>query len=260
MDYHSTLNMVIEISGLLLQAAIIALLLVRRQVGRFPAFTLIMVFFVLRSLLFYSAGHYPDLLKSLSPEQWTRLITGFSIAATALQAAVVTELVWWLLPALSAWQQRSWWKLSLGAVVAICFAGIMLVQLGYWPGTLAMGHGGGMMMLSNAGVLMFALTAELLVLSALAAVATVTVAQGLATKLALGWGIYGSISLIGQAVQRYAMQNSNSDLAMRMQYLRVLAYVLMLLLWMAALVFFAEPKPQPATAEIPPEHEPGAGL
>jgi hypothetical protein len=252
MNNQQTLSQIIEISGAILQIAIIVLLLLRRQVGRFPAFTAILFFYLLRATLYFSVSRYADHLKFITAVQWNHIVIGFSIADAALQVAVLTELALWLVPMLGAWRQRSWLRLGIGAAVAIGFAAVMLYKLGYWPSTSPIPHAvSGQLLLLNSHVALAALLSELLLLAALATVAPNllrTPTQSLAKKLALGWGIYGSVNLLGLAVGHYAMEHGNAALWTHMQYIAVGGYLLMQVLWLLSLLIFAETKPVAAPA------------
>jgi len=250
MNSHQMLSQIIELFGFVMQLAILAMLIVRRQALKFPAFGLTLIFFLLRAVLYYTAGHYPAVVKALTTAQWGQIILGLSTTEDALQVAIVVELLWWLVPALNAWRSRIYWQLAVGAMVGVGFIAVMLKYLGYWPGA-TVGHGASTrtLLLMNGHVGLVSLTAELLILAALAAVSGETKVQALGSKLALGWGLFGSVNLIGLAVGHYAMRTANAMLWERTQYVVIGAYVLMLVLWLVGLIVFSENKAELATAK-----------
>jgi hypothetical protein len=252
MNGHQTISQVIELFGVVMQLAILVLLLVRRQGLRFPAFSLMLLFFLLRSGLIYFVSNYAARFPSITQLMWSHVGLGLSIAEDALQAAIVIELWCWLLPALRAWRLRVWWKLAVGAAIAGGFLWVMLQELGYWPTAEMMQRvSKPTLVLLNTHIGLVALTTELLLLAALAVVALgapdspetdVTPVRLLAAKFALGWGVFASVNLIGLAVGHYAARTRDAALSEHMQYTVIGAYVLMMVLWLVSIIQFSPKK------------------
>jgi|GEM_PF-1869388 len=249
MTNHQTLSQIVEIFGVVMQILILALLIWRRLALKFPALGLTMIFFLLRSSLNYSAQHYTAALKTLTPATWTKIILGFNIAEDALQAAIIVELALWLVPVLGAWRKRIWWQLAVGTAVVAGFVGVSLYELGYWPNAMTTAHNVPMrtLVLLDTHVALVALTAALVLLAALAVVAMaqaetpvtdVTPIQKLASRFALGWGVFGTVNLTGLSVGHYAMKTMNMNLWTGMQFTVIGSYVLMMLLWVVSLLMY----------------------
>jgi len=254
MHSTQTFSMAIEIFGVIVQIAILALLIVKRLAHKFPALTATMVFFIVRSALTYSVQHYTTYMLSKVPRAtWVNIFQGINIAEDVLQAAIVIELLLWLVPALSAWRRRIWWQLATGAVIAIGFVATTLHYLGYslTPDLVRRGATIKDIFLANSHIALVVLTSELVILSALAVISMRneggTPAQWLASKFGLGWGIFGSVNLITLAVGHYALRTADRSLLQNMQYVVIGSYVLMMVLWISALLLYKTAPATPAT-------------
>lgn len=123
---HTTqevLNRCLWLAGLLLQAALLVALVMRREARRFPAFTLLIAFYTARTTLLYAlSGHLPA-------ATYGQLYETLSWLDLALQMLVAAEIARHIVHQRTGWSWRVGGMLLLFLAVAGCgswFAAMMV--------------------------------------------------------------------------------------------------------------------------------------
>lgn len=220
---HTTqeiLNRCLWLAGLLLQAALLVALVTRREARRFPAFTLLIVFYTARTTLLYAlSGH-------VAAAAYGLLYGGLSWIDLALQMLVAAEIVWYIV------RQRDGWTWRVGGIL------LLLLALAGWASWLA-----GIMIRPYPRIpvdrgQIFTSCFMLLLLVWVWWRSTF----GPARRIVEGFALYGLVILLSEPARIHAFAHRNARDYLAWSYAPAVAYLDILVFWLLTVGTAGRPK------------------
>jgi hypothetical protein len=207
------LNTSVWIAGLILQSFLLVALFVRRVARRLPVFTMLLSFYVVRSVLLYSlSGH-------LAPDDYGTLYNALSLADFVLQIVVAGELALCVLRGTNRRTWPGWTKTGILIVLALAIAAGSASQVSV-PGRYPPDRG-----MVFVAILMFFLVVWMIAAKA----------SGPPRRVAEGFAFYGAIGTLAGIERAYAALARNHGAFSAWSYLSTAAWLVVVLFWIFAL-------------------------
>ena len=208
-----TINLIVWSISLAMQAGLLLILYRRGLMRRFPIFTLLLGFYVVRSVaLFALSGH-------LDRDTLNALYDFLSLADVALQLGVAAEIVVALLGGRGEWTGKRTMSTVAAIAVWIAAAGAGAALLPA-HGRVPIDRG-------------LAFTAFIMILLWLWM--AVTRKGGTGRRIADGFAIYGAVAVGGNLERGFAAMHRNTRAYMTGSYAPSVVYLAVLLFWMLML-------------------------
>lgn len=210
----NVINLCLLSAGLGLQLVLVVVLFRRGVARRFPIFTLLVIFYVLRSVGLFALFDY------LTRSAYSQLYDFLSFADLCLQILLAGEIAFSILRQIPRW--NSGWTLRRMAKVAF-FAALALGAAGGvasvlpTPGRVPVDRGA-----AFAAVLM----ALLLLWTVLARVA------GTARRIAEGFAVYGIVSVVAGIERSYAALHRSAGAYAASSYAQAGIYLAVVIYWL----------------------------
>lgn len=211
--------------GLLAHLLLLTVLIRQKRMVRFPFFTALIIFYVLRSLALFS------LYQHIDRQHYLMLFWSLALGDLLLQIVVLSALL------KKAFQRASFsqWKPALGGVVGILFATLLVYFAGPWPSLVTPGTSEVspllvLPVLTNKGNLLVAI----LTLETILALILIAGRSGLGwrshvQRIAHGLGFYALINMVVQiSIQHLSlpsMQTSMEQIRSNMHTIQMLGYL-----------------------------------
>jgi hypothetical protein len=209
----SAINLCLWGAGLGLQLTLVAVLFLRRVARRFPIFTLLVIFYVLRSVTLFALFDY------LARSTYSQLYDFLSLADLCLQILLAGEIAFSILRQSSGWTWSRMAKVALFAALALGVAGGVAALLPT-PGSVPVDRGA-----AFAAVLMVLL----LLWAVLARVA------GATRRIAEGFAVYGIVSVLAGIARSYAALHRNAGAYAASSYAQAGIYMAVVVYWLFTL-------------------------
>jgi hypothetical protein len=207
------INTSVWIAGLVLQSYLLVALFSRRVARRLPVFTVLLSFYVVRSILLYSfSGH-------LAPEDYAGLYSALSQADFVLQLVVAGELAFCVLRGTVHIGWASWIKSGILVVLGLAIAAIAASRVrvpGRYP--------------PDRGMAFVAMLMVFLVLGLIAAKVS-----GSPRRVAEGFALYGVIGTLAGVERAYAAIARNARAFTAWSYVSTATWLVVVLFWIFVL-------------------------
>jgi hypothetical protein len=206
----STVNLLLWVLGLALQIGLVVVLFLRRVARRFPVFTALIAFYVLRSCLLVALFGY------VARNTYFQLYDVFSFADLCLQILLAAEIAFSILRRRSGWPLRRMVKVAALVILALAIAGGAAALLPA-PGRVPVDRGG-------------AFAAFLMVLVVLCEVFARV--SGAPRRIAAGFAFYGVSGVIAGVTRSYAAPHRLAVAYAASSYAQAAIYILMVVYWL----------------------------
>ncbi len=207
------INTSVWIAGLVLQSFLLVALFVRRVAPRLPVFTVLLSFYVVRSVLLYSlSGH-------LAAEDYGTLYNALSLADFLLQIVLAGELAWCVLRGANRGSRPGWTKTGILILIALAIAAGSASQVSV-PGRYP----------PDRGTVFVAILMFFLVLWMIAAKVS-----GPPRRVAEGFAFYGAMGTLAGIERAYAALARNAGAFSAWSYLSTATWLVVVLFWIFAL-------------------------
>jgi hypothetical protein len=207
------LNTSVWIAGLVLQSFLLVALFLRRVARRLPIFTMLLSFYVVRSILLYSlSGH-------LAPDEYGTLYNALSLADFVLQIVVAGELALCVLRGANRRPWAGWTKTGIVIVLALAIAAVTASQVSV-PGRYPPDRG-----MAFVAILMFFLVVWMIAAKV----------SGPPRRVAEGFAFYGAIGTLAGIERAYAAIARNARAFTVWSYISTAAWLVVVLFWIFAL-------------------------
>jgi hypothetical protein len=209
----SAINLCLWAAGLALQLVLAGLLFVRGVARRFPFFTLLVIFYILRSVALFS------LFGWMARSAYSQLYDLLSFADLCLQVLLAGEISYAILKTTGGWTWRRMAKLIPLAVLALTLAGGSAALLPT-PGRVPVDRG-------------TAFTAVLMLV--VLAWAVFTRMQGAPRRIVEGFALYGVAGIVIGLERSYAALYRNAAAFAAGSYAQAGVYLAVVVFWLFTL-------------------------
>jgi hypothetical protein len=215
----SAINLSLWVTGVALQIILVAMLFARRTARRFPVFSLLIIFYVVRSILLFALfGHF-------APDIYGRLYEFFSWTDLFLQLLLAGEITLSILRLRSGWTLRRTARVAASVVLSLAIAGAVAALLPA-HGRIPIDRGS-----AFAAILMFILFVA----------ASFTRFEGTPRRIAGGFALYGATGILASELRNFAALHHNTGVIVASSYTQAGIYIAILLYWLFALEADAAP-------------------
>jgi hypothetical protein len=214
MNTHAVINASIWACGLILQTALLIALFRRRIARRFPLFTLLIAFYLLRSIVLFLLSSHIAITSYIS------LYNTLSIVDILLQISVAIEVINHLARGNAGWTLR---HCALAATF-LCIADIAtILTTAIFPPHPPVPLDRSQLFLSFLMILLFAWTIS------------IRSASPLLRRVILGFALYGTANLLASTGRTYASRHNRADVYEAWSYTLAAAYLAVIVLWLFTL-------------------------
>jgi hypothetical protein len=207
------INTSVWIAGLVLQSFLLVALFLRHVVRRLPVFTVLLSFYVVRSILLYLlSGH-------LAPDDYGSLYNALSLADFLLQIVVAGELALCILRGANRRGGPAWIKAGILIVLALAIAAVTASRVSV-PGRYPPDRGMAFVAIVMLFLFLWMIAAKI---------------SGPPRRVAEGFALYGAIGTLAGIERAYAAIARNAHAFTGWSYLSTATWLVVVLFWIFAL-------------------------
>lgn len=209
----NVINLCLWGAGLGLQVILVVVLFLRGVARRFPIFTFLVIFYVLRSVALFALFDY------LARSTYSQLYDFLSLADLCLQILLAGEIALRILRQSSGWTVSRMAKMAFLAALALGVAGGVAALIPT-PGSVPVDRGAAFVAVLMVLLLLWAVLARI---------------AGAPRRIAEGFAVYGIVSVLAGIARSYAALHRNAGAYAASSYAQAGIYMAVVVYWLFTL-------------------------